>query len=56
MTGDDGVVRIASGVIAMKTIVSVLIAMSVLAGIVVPASALDAGQSPLRPTSTEQSE
>jgi hypothetical protein len=40
----------------MKTIVSALIALSVLAGVAAPAGALDAGQSPLRPTSTEQSE
>jgi hypothetical protein len=38
---DDGVVWIASGVIAMKTIVSALIALSVLAGIAGPAGALD---------------
>jgi hypothetical protein len=38
---DDGVVWIASRVIAMKTIVSALIALSVLAGIVAPASAAD---------------
>ena len=41
MTVDDGVARIASGVIAMKTIVSALFALSVLAGIAAPASALD---------------
>jgi hypothetical protein len=35
------VVRIASGVIVMKIVVSVLIALSVLAGIAAPASALD---------------
>jgi hypothetical protein len=40
----------------MKTIVSALIALSVLAGIAAPASAFDVGQSPPRPTSTEQSE
>jgi hypothetical protein len=40
-TGDDGVARVASGVIAMKTIVSALIALSVLAGISATASALD---------------
>jgi len=38
-TVDDGVVRIASGVIAMKTIVTALIALSVLAGIAAPANA-----------------
>ena len=41
MTVDDGVARIASGVIAMKTIVFALFALSVLAGIAGPASALD---------------
>ncbi len=40
-TGDNGVVWVASGVIAMKTIVSALIALSVLAGISTAASALD---------------
>jgi hypothetical protein len=39
MAADNGVVRIASGVIAMKTIASVLIALSVLAGIAAPANA-----------------
>jgi hypothetical protein len=44
--GSNGVVRIASpdGGIAMKTIISALIALSVLAGIGAPASALDAKQ------------
>ena len=44
MTDDNGVVRIAfaQGVIAMKTIVSALLALSVLAGIAAPASAYDA--------------
>jgi hypothetical protein len=41
MTIDDRVARIASGVIAMKTIVFALFALSVLAGISGPASALD---------------
>ena len=44
MTGDNDVARIvlAQGVIAMKTIVSALIALSVLAGITAPANAFDA--------------
>jgi hypothetical protein len=44
MTDDNGVVRIAfaQGVIVMKTIVSALLALSVLAGIAAPASAYDA--------------
>ena len=44
VTGDNGVVRIAffNGVIAMKTIVSALVALSVLAAITAPASAFDA--------------
>jgi hypothetical protein len=43
MTGNNGVVRIASlrGDIAMKTIVSALIALSVLVGFAGSASALD---------------
>ena len=41
MTVDDGVAWIASRVIAMKTIVFALFALSVLAGIAGPASALD---------------
>ena len=43
MTGDNGVVRIilVHGVTAMKTIVSALIALSVLAGVAAPANALD---------------
>ena len=41
MTVDDRVARIASGVIAMKTIVFALFVLSVLAGISGPASALD---------------
>jgi hypothetical protein len=44
VTGDVNVVRIAflDGVIAMKTIASVLIALSVLSSIAAPASAFDA--------------
>jgi hypothetical protein len=44
MTADNGVVRIAlsDGDIVMKTIVATLTALSVLAGIAAPASALDA--------------
>jgi hypothetical protein len=43
MTDDNGAVRIASlrGDIAMKTIVSALFALSVLAGIAAPANAAD---------------
>jgi hypothetical protein len=41
ITVDNGVVRIANGVRAMKTIVSVLVALSVLAGIAGSANALD---------------
>ena len=41
MTVDDGVAWIASRVIAMKTIVFALFSLSVLAGVAVPARALD---------------
>jgi hypothetical protein len=41
ITINNGVVRIASGVRAMKTIVSALVALSVLAGIAGSANALD---------------
>ena len=41
ITVNNGVVRIASGVRAMKTIVSALVALSVLAGIAGSANALD---------------
>ena len=41
MTVDDGVARIASGVMAMKTLLSALIALSILAGVATSASALD---------------
>jgi hypothetical protein len=46
MTGSNGVVCIAfqNGGIAMKTIISTLIALSVLAGIAAPASAVDPKQ------------
>jgi hypothetical protein len=53
MTGANGVARIVSGVIAMKTVVLALIALSFLAGIVALASALDMAQAPTRPTSSE---
>jgi hypothetical protein len=46
MTGSNGVVCIAlaDGVLVMKMIISALIALSVLAGVAGPASALDAKQ------------
>jgi hypothetical protein len=58
MTGDYRVVRIAflHGGAVMKTFVSALFALSVLAGFAAPASALDTWQSPVRPTFTEQPE